>query len=115
MLHCLSKKVTFFDSPPLYGDGLSGRSLGGALTSVPANQIVVESKIGVVVNPNGTTTRSYARDMVLCSVEDSLKRLRIDYLDTCLIHDADSHFRAALDEAYPALVESKSEGIIRGV
>lgn len=33
----------------------------------------------------------------------------------CLIHDADANFVGALDEAYPALVELKSQGIIRGI
>ena len=115
VLHCLSKGVTFFDTAPLYGSGLSEQRLGAALSGVPRSQIVVESKVGVVVNHNGTITRSYDRDVVLRSVEESLKRLRLDYLDTCLIHDADTHFRAALEEAYPALVELKSQGVIRGV
>ena len=69
----------------------------------------------MVVNHDGTITRSYNRDMVLRSVEDSLKRLKLDYLDTCLIHDADTHFREALEEAYPTLVELKSQVIIRGI
>ena len=115
VLHCLSKGITFFDTAPLYGSGLSEQRLGAALSGVPRSQIVVESKIGVVVNHDGTITRSYDRDVVLRSVEESLKRLRLDYLDTCLIHDADTHFRAALEEAYPALVELKSQGVIRGV
>lgn len=115
VLHCLDKGVTFFYTAPLYGSGLSEQRLGSALSGVTSSQIIVESKIGVVVNPNGTVTRSYSRDMVLRSVEESLKRLRMDYLDTCLIHDADSHFREALDEAYPALVELKSQRIIRGI
>ena len=115
VLHCLSKGITFFDTAPLYGSGLSEQRLGAALSGVPRSQIVVESKIGVVVNHDGTITRSYDRDVVLRSVEESLKRLRLDYLDTCLIHDADTHFRVALEEAYPALVELKSQGIIRGV
>ena len=115
VLHCLSKGVTFFDTAPLYGSGLSEQRLGAALSGVPRSQIVVESKIGVVVNHDGTITRSFDRDMVLRSVEDSLKRLRLDYLDTCLIHDADTHFRGALEDAYPALVELKSQGIIRGI
>ena len=115
VLHCLSKGVTFFDTAPLYGSGLSEQRLGAALSGVPRSQIVVESKIGVVVNHDGTITRSFDRDMVLRSVEDSLKRLRLDYLDTCLIHDADTHFRGALEDAYPALVELKSQVIIRGI
>ena len=115
VLHCLSKGVTFFDTAPSYGGGLSEQRLGVALSGVPRSQIVVESKIGVVVNHDGTITRSYNRDMVLRSVEDSLKRLKLDYLDTCLIHDADTHFREALEEAYPTLVELKSQGIIRGI
>lgn len=113
--HCLSRGMTFFDTAPLYGSGLSESRLGLALAAVPRSEIVVETKIGVVVHSDGTTTRSYSRDMVLRSVEDSLKRLQLDYLDMCLIHDADANFVGALDEAYPALVELKSQGIIRGI
>lgn len=54
VLHCLDKGVTFFDSAPLYGSGLSEQRLGSALSGVKRSQIIVESKIGVVVNPNGS-------------------------------------------------------------
>jgi D-threo-aldose 1-dehydrogenase len=113
--HCLARDIRFFDTAPLYGAGLSESRLGDALADVPRRSIVLESKVGVVVDADGTLTRSYARDMVLRSVEDSLKRLRTDYLDMALIHDADDHFRGALEEAYPALAELKAQGVVRAI
>lgn len=113
--HCLRNGINFFDTAPLYGSGLSEQRLGAALASVPRAQFILQSKIGVVVNADGSITRSYARDSVLRSVDDSLKRLQVDYLDMALIHDADSHFRGALEEAYPALADLKRQGIIRAI
>ena len=113
--HCLRTGINFFDTAPLYGSGLSEQRLGAALVGVSRERFILQSKIGVVVNDDGTTTRSYARDRVLRSVEDSLKRLQTDYLDMALIHDADSHFRGALEEAYPALADLKSQGVIRAI
>lgn len=115
VLHCLRNGINFFDTAPLYGSGLSEERLGAALVRVPHEQFIVQSKIGVVVNEDGSTTRAYTREMVLRSIEDSLKRLQVDYLDMALIHDADNHFRSALDEAYPTLAELKSQGVIRAI
>ena len=41
VLHCLSKGITFFDTAPLYGSGLSEQRLGAALSGVPRSHIVV--------------------------------------------------------------------------
>ena len=38
--------------------------------------------------------------------------MRLDHLCTYLIHDSDTHYRSAFAEAYPALVELKSQGIV---
>jgi D-threo-aldose 1-dehydrogenase len=113
--HCLARDIRFFDTAPLYGAGLSESRLGDALADVPRSTYLLESKVGVVVNADGTLTRSYARDMVLRSVEQSLARLRTDHLDMALIHDADDHFRGALEEAYPALADLKAQGVVRAI
>lgn len=113
--HCLNNGIRFFDTAPLYGSGVSELRLGKALAGVPRESIILQSKIGVVVNADGSITRSYARDRVKRSIEDSLKRLNTTYLDTALIHDADDHFRGALEEAYPVLAEYKAQGVIRGI
>lgn len=115
--HCLAQGVTFIDTAPLYGAGVAETRVGKALAGVPRSSYILQSKIGVLVNSDGSgaITRTYTRDNVRRSVEESLKRLQVDYLDTALIHDADHHFREALDEAYPALADLKAQGVIRGI
>ena len=67
----------------------------------------------------------YSRDGTLRSVEASLKRLRLDYLDIVLIHDVIRHFHGedgvhdrfieARDGAIPALQQLRDEGIVRAI
>ena len=55
----------------------------------------------------------YSRDGVLRSVEASLERLGLDRIDILFVHDPDEHEREALDGAFPALEELRSQGLIR--
>ncbi|MCB9150034.1 MAG: aldo/keto reductase [Caldilineaceae bacterium] len=115
--HALAHGVTFFDTAPLYGSGVSETRLGRALAGVPRDQYQIATKIGVVINADGSTTRSYYRDAVKRSVEDSLRRLNVDYVEIAHIHDADPeiNLRIALDEAYPVLADFKAQGVIRAI
>lgn len=115
--HCLAYGVTFFDTAPAYGAGLSEQRLGRALAGVPRHHFQIGTKIGVLVNPDGSTERSYRRDAVQRSIADSLQRLGVDFLEIAHIHDADAdeNFRMALDEAYPVLAELKAQGVIRAI
>lgn len=115
--HALAQGVTFFDTAPLYGSGLSEMRLGRALAGVPRHRFQIGTKIGVVVNPDGSSERSYRRDAVKRSIGDSLQRLGVDFVEIAHIHDADAdeHFRMALDEAYPVLADLKAQGVIRAI
>ncbi len=71
----------------------------------------------------------YSRDAVLRSIEGSLKRLGTPSIDMVAIHDPDesrflkpgddpyarSHFREAMDGAYPVLADLRSQGVIKAV
>ena len=115
--HALAHGVTFFDTAPLYGSGVSETRLGRALAGAPRDQYQIATKIGVVINADGSTTRSYRRDAVKRSVEDSLRRLNVDHVEIAHIHDADPeiNLRIALDEAYPVLADFKAQGVIRAI
>lgn len=110
--HSLAHGVTFFDTAGLYGAGLSERRLGHALAGVPRQRFQIATKIGVLINPDGSSERSYRRDAVKRSIDDSLSRLGLDFLEIAHIHDADSdeNFRTALDEAHPVLSDLKAQG-----
>lgn len=115
--HCLAQGVTFFDTAGGYGAGLSEQRLGRALTGVPRQCFQIATKIGVLINLDGSSERSYRRDAVKRSIDDSLQRLGLDFIEIAHIHDADSdeNFRMALDEAYPVLADLKAQGVIGAI
>jgi D-threo-aldose 1-dehydrogenase len=117
--------IRAFDTAPHYGAGLSEQRLGAFLTGQPRRDYVVCTKVGRRLAegeeladgaegfygaPRRRRFRDYSRDGVLASLEGSLDRV-----DIALIHDPDDHARQALDEAYPALAQLRSEGVIGAV
>ncbi|WP_382310094.1 aldo/keto reductase [Herbiconiux sp. UC225_62] len=122
--------IRYFDVAPHYGLGLAEERLGEALAGRPRDEFVVSTKVGRLLEPNpgyaGETdiqnlfdvpaTRrrvlDYSRDGVLRSLEGSLERLGLDRIDLLLVHDPDDHVEEALEGAFPALDELRSQGVI---
>lgn len=67
--------ITFFDTAPVYGDGLSEEIFGIGLEDVPSDKIFIATKIN-----------SWGEVVVRQSVEASLRRLRRSKLDLVQIH-----------------------------
>jgi D-threo-aldose 1-dehydrogenase len=111
----LAQGVTLIDTAPLYGAGLAERLVGQALAGTPRDQYVLSTKVGRLVNPDGTVHFDFSRDGVLRSIEASLERLGLDRIDIVLIHDPDDHERQAFDEAFPALAELRGQGVVRAI
>ena len=112
--------VRFFDTAPLYGAGEAERRLGGALRGIPRDQVIIQTKVGRIVRPDRSIYFDFSRDGVMRSVEDSLQRLGMDRIDTLLVHDPDfdnpkDQYRQALEEAFPALVDLRAQGVIAAV
>jgi D-threo-aldose 1-dehydrogenase len=123
--------MRYFDTAPHYGLGLSERRLGAALRSRPRGEYIVSTKVGRLLVPIELTAgdrdldngfdvprdhervRDYSRDGVLRSIESSLERLGLDHIDIVLVHDPDDHYREAVDGAFPALEELRSQGVVR--
>ncbi len=107
--------MRFVDTAPLYGAGQAERRVGQGLAAIPRDSYVLCTKVGRLVNPDGTVPFDFSRDGVLRSVEASLERLGLDRIDILLIHDPDDHYRQALDEAFPALADLRSQGVIKAI
>jgi D-threo-aldose 1-dehydrogenase len=122
--------IRAFDTAPHYGVGLSERRIGEFLATRPRQEFMVSTKVGRLLvpatgpvagvdsfygTPELTRVRDYSRDGALRSVEDSLKRMGLDYLDIALIHDPDDHLAEALDGAYRGLAELRSQGVVGAV
>lgn len=111
---CLEQGISFFDTAPLYGAGLSEYRLGLALQGVPRHHYQIATKVGFLANDDGSVTRDYSRDGVLRSIDASLKRLRTDFVEIAHIHDPDNHIAEALD-AFPTMLELKEQGVIGAI
>ena len=75
--------VNFFDTAPNYGNGSSEERLGKALKNIDRSKVVINTKFGHTVL-GGT---NYNSDYIRTSLEGSLKRLQIDYVDSLIIHN----------------------------
>ncbi len=122
--------IRAFDTAPHYGVGLSERRIGDFLAGRPRSEFTVSTKVGRLLVPAteavdgveefyGTPllsrVRDYSRDGVLRSLEGSLRRLRLDRVDIALIHDPEHDMGAALDDAYPALADLRSQGVVGAI
>ena len=124
--------VRYFDTAPHYGLGLSERRLGAALSGRPRREYTVSTKVGRILTPNPAPTgsdlaegfavpdaltrmRDYSADGVRRSLDASLRRLGMDRIDIVLIHDPDEHLDQAIDEAIPALIGMREEGVIGAI
>ena len=128
----LAAGVTYLDTAPHYGLGLSERRLGRALAGVPRDEIVVSTKVGrLLVDSPETSDRlddegfvvpaaqrrewDFSADGVKRSLDASLERLGLDRIDVVYLHDPDHHERQARDEALPALLDLRDQGVIGAV
>jgi D-threo-aldose 1-dehydrogenase len=121
--------LRFFDTAPLYGNGLSERRIGGALRARARDEYVLASKVGRLLRDTdgeGSPTIfagvpplepvfDFSRDGVMRSISESLERLGTDRLDVVHVHDPDDHEQDALAGAFPALIELREQGVIRAV
>jgi D-threo-aldose 1-dehydrogenase len=135
----LGAGITYFDTAPLYGHGLSEHRLGAGLRHVARDRVVLSTKVGRWMDTRGgggdlsgyagglphRAVFDYSFDGALRSVEQSLLRLGTDRIDVLLIHDVDAwthgvgtverRFAEAMDGAYRALARLRAEGVVKAI
>ena len=134
--------VTYFDTAPLYGHGLSERRVGDALRALPRDEIVLSTKVGRLLVPHGKVPPpklsaseggiftgelpflpvfDFSYDATMRSFEDSLQRLGMNRVDVLMIHDCDEWsqgpryaeaLRTVESGALRALVRLRDDGTI---
>ncbi|MFI8630978.1 aldo/keto reductase [Microbacterium sp. NPDC077663] len=128
----LAAGVTYFDTAPHYGLGLSEQRLGRALSDVARDDIVISTKVGrLLVDSPETAERQddqgfvvpaavrrewdFSADGVKRSIEASLTRMGTDRIDIVYLHDPDDHEQQAIREALPALIDLREQGVVRAI
>ena len=107
--------VRYFDTAPLYGEGVAETRLGLALATLPRSEVVISTKVGYTLVPGGGVTHDYSASAIERSLEASLRRLNTDRVDIVYLHDPDAHYREAMDEAYPVLQRWRAAGTIGAI
>lgn len=132
----LAAGITYFDTAPYYGFGLSERRLGDALRD--QQNCVISTKVGRLLKPCAKArdkhgfcspmpfepVYDYSYDAVMRSFEDSLQRLGLSRIDVVFIHDigrlthGDANaalFKTAMEGGYKALAELRQQGVIQAI
>ena len=135
----LDSGVSYFDTAPFYGHGLSEVRLGKILREQQRESFLLSSKIGRLLEPcikneddsgifidvpKVNIKFDYSYDGVMQSLEDSYKRLGMDSIDIVYIHDVDIITHGSVEASeiriqevmaggYRALDELRKSGTIK--
>lgn len=104
--------LNFIDTSPFYGRGMSEVLLGIALRDVPRDDYLLGTKLGRY-SPEHF---DFSAKRVVESVDISLQRLGVDYLDICLCHDIEFvELTQIWEETLPALRKVQAQGKVKHV
>ena len=101
--------INYFDVSPYYGLTLAEERLGAALAG-KREQVYLATKCGRY----GYREFDFSEKRVLTSIDESLSRLRTDYVDLLQVHDIDfTDVATVVKETIPALRKVRESGKCR--
>lgn len=100
--------INFFDTAPGYSGGRSEELLGQALKG-RRSDIMINTKFGHTAE--GVT--DFSAEQIAHSVEESLRRLQTDYLDSILLHNPPFEVLGGQQGQFEVLEQLKQAGKIR--
>src|SRR5258708_6033030 len=106
---CLEAGVNLFDTANIYSHGLSEEILGQVLEG-RRDQVLVATKFRMVMR-DGPNDGGASRYHIIRECEDSLRRLRTDYIDLYQIHEWDGE--TPLEETLETLDSLVRSGKVR--
>ncbi|MBL8029554.1 MAG: aldo/keto reductase, partial [Fibrobacteres bacterium] len=114
--HAIANGVNFFDTGSNYGQGLSEVRLGRYLKE-NRKKVILTTKCGSrlfgEVGKETYVKRDFTYQGLLTSAEESLKRLKTDYVDLMQLHTAPADAIKPDSEAMAALKEMQKRGMTR--
>ncbi len=113
LLSALDQGINLIDTAPIYGFGRSEEIVGKALAQFGRrDEVIVATKCGLEWGDGGAW-RNTTRRRILREIEDSLRRLRTDYVDIYQIHWPDPLTSA--QETAEAMYELYRSGKVRAI
>lgn len=122
--------IKYFDTAPLYGTGRSEARYGDVLPTLPRNSFVLSTKVGRILKRTDAADTldddellklepvfDLSRDGILKSVEESLRRLKLDSVEILFLHDPDTEAleNEAMATAFPTMLELREQGVVKAI
>jgi L-galactose dehydrogenase len=109
--YAIDHGMTFFDVAPYYGRTSAETRLGNALVG-KRHKVVLATKCARY-DVNGF---DFSAERVTRSIDESLQRLRTDYLDIIHVHDVEfGDKQQIVEETLPALAKARAAGKARAI
>jgi aryl-alcohol dehydrogenase-like predicted oxidoreductase len=106
----IDRGITFFDTADIYGNGGGSETILGEILGERRKEIVLASKFGMVMNEE-RGLKGGSRRYIMRAVEDSLKRLKTDWIDLYQFHEPDP--LTPIEETLRALDDLVRQGKVR--
>lgn len=108
--------INLIDTAPWYGQGKSETVLGRALKNIPREAYYIATKVGRY-QTEVDKMFNFTSEKTLQSVEESLVRLGVKYLDIVQLHDVEfcASNQQLLSHTIPALLKLKKAGKIKHI
>jgi aryl-alcohol dehydrogenase-like predicted oxidoreductase len=107
----LHQGINLIDTAPVYGFGVSEKIVGTAVASM-RNEVVIATKVGLEWR-GGKVYRNASRTRIMQEIDDSLRRLRTDYIDIYQVHWPDP--LVPIEETAEAMGSLYEQGKIRAI
>lgn len=125
--------IRYFDTAPLYGEGRSEVRYGRVLADQPRESFSISTKVSRLLKPADPSNVApysedglprfevvfdFSRDGIRRSLDESLKRLKLDSVEILYLHDSDypgQHPESVFSGALPALVELRDQGRVKAI
>ena len=132
--------VRYVDTAPFYGVGAAERAAGDALRDLPREEWALSTKVGRLLRPHESGSRStdgrfvplpfevqydYSYDGIMRSMEDSYQRLGLAKIDILFVHDIGvyqhgaeanaAHMKVLRESGYRALEELRRTGVVSAI
>jgi aryl-alcohol dehydrogenase-like predicted oxidoreductase len=109
----LEQGINLIDTAPVYGFGVSEEIVGSALAvGGLRSRAVIATKVGLEWR-DGKVYRNATRDRIMQEIEQSLRRLRTDYIDIYQVHWPDP--LVPIEETAEAMLSLYDQGKIRAI
>jgi L-galactose dehydrogenase len=114
VVYAVKHGINLIDTAPWYGHGKAETVLGEALKGIPREAYILNTKVGRYL-PDPMDMFDFTAERVTKSVDESLARLGVDYIDIIQVHDPEfaPFVDIIVEETLPALVKLQEAGKVK--